>query len=57
MKFPYKSYGHGILRPVIPIMVSFKDRSVKYEVLVDSGADSCIFSAGITEILGINLKG
>lgn len=58
MKFRYKKYGHGVLRPVIPIIVTRNDMEVSYEVLVDSGADLCIFDAQIAEILGIEvLKG
>lgn len=55
MKFRYKSYGPGLLRPVIPIEIIFNNKSVYYEVLVDSGADSNIFSSEIADILGINL--
>ena len=55
MKFRYKKCGPGILRPVIPIEITYKDTSVQYEVLVDSGADVCIFDAQIGELLGINI--
>ena len=55
MKFRYKKYGRGILRPVIPIEIIYKGRSVQYEVLVDSGADLCFFDAQIGEILGIDI--
>lgn len=55
MKFRYKNYGQGILRPVIPIEIIFKDNSTFYEVLVDSGADSNIFSSEIADVLGIDL--
>lgn len=55
MKFRYKKYGPKILRPVIPIEIVKNDIEVPYEVLVDSGADICIFDAHIAEILGINL--
>ncbi len=55
MKFSYKKYGPGVLRPVIPIEIVYKNRSVPYEVLVDSGADSCIFDAQICEILGVDV--
>jgi hypothetical protein len=55
MKFKYKKYGLGILRPVIPIEIIYKDRAVPYEVLVDSGADFCIFDAEIGEILSIDI--
>lgn len=55
MKFRYKKYGPGVLRPVIPIEVVKNDVEVSYEVLVDSGADLCIFDAHIAEILRIDL--
>lgn len=55
MKFRYKKYGPGVLRPVIPVEVVYKDRAVPYEVLVDSGADNCIFDVQIAEILGIDV--
>lgn len=58
MKFKYKKYGPGVLRPVIPVEVEFGNLAVPYEVLVDSGADLCIFDSQIASILGINvLKG
>jgi hypothetical protein len=56
MKFGYKKYGPGILRPVIPIQIIYKNLSVPYEVLVDSGADFCIFDAQIADILDIELE-
>lgn len=55
MKFRYKKYGLGVLRPVIPIEIISNNISVSYEVLVDSGADNCIFDAEIAEILQIPL--
>ncbi|PIP23046.1 MAG: hypothetical protein COZ91_00315 [Candidatus Nealsonbacteria bacterium CG_4_8_14_3_um_filter_39_7] len=56
MKFSYKKYGTRAVRPVIPVELSYKDRSISYEVLVDSGADFCIFDAQIGELLGIEIK-
>lgn len=56
MKFKYKKYAPGILRPVIPIELIYNTIAVSYEVLVDSGADLCIFDAQIAEILQIDLK-
>ena len=56
MKFKYKKYGPGILRPVIPVEIIYSNRAVPYEVLVDSGADFCIFNAQIGELLGIDIK-
>lgn len=55
MKFRYKKYSPGILRPVIPVKISYKDRSISYEALVDSGADFCIFDAQLGELLGIDI--
>jgi len=56
MKFRYKKYDGQILRPVLPIIVKNGDKQVGYEVLVDSGADLCIFDGQIGEILGIKVK-
>ena len=55
MKFEYKKYGPEVLHPVIPIEIIYKGRSVFYEVLVDSGADFCIFDAQIGELLDIDI--
>ncbi len=65
MKFKYyKSTSHslsdffglGILRPIIPIRIVGQNNAIKYNVLVDSGADFCIFDAEIGEYLGINVR-
>lgn len=56
MKFKYKNYGSGVLRPVIPIEIIHNKISVPYEVLIDSGADICIFDAQIGEILGLDIN-
>lgn len=56
MKFKYKKYGPGIIRPVIPVEIEYQNRSVSYEVLVDSGADFCIFDAQIGSALGIDVE-
>lgn len=65
MKFKYRRidlcppadfFGKFILKPIIPIKVSRGDFVVKYAALIDSGADFCIFDAGIGEYLGLNIK-
>lgn len=56
MKFRYKKYRSDLLRPVIPIEIIYKNKSVPYEVLIDSGADFCIFDAQIADILGVPLE-
>jgi len=55
MKFRYKKFN-GILRPVIPITLENAGKEVRYEVLVDSGADLCLFDADIGEIIGMDIK-
>ena len=55
MKFRYKKYAPGILRPVIPIEIIHKNLTVPYEVLVESGSDLNIFDAQIADILGVKL--
>ncbi len=57
MKFKYKKYGPDVLRPVIPVGISVGDKAVMYEVLVDSGADICIFDAEIGEVIGLDIEG
>lgn len=54
MKFNYKRYGQT-LRPVIPLTLKRADQKIGYEVLVDSGADLCLFDAEIGEAIGINV--
>ena len=59
MKWKYKKFGvtpNIVLRPVIPFELKYKDQSLDYEVLVDSGADICIFHAEIGELLGIDIN-
>ena len=56
MKFSYKKIGARILRPVIPIEFLYNEEVVRYEVLVDSGADCNILPAEIGELLGIDVE-
>ncbi len=44
--FPYKQMGSRY-RPIIPIQIEHGNRSIRYEVLVDSGADMCIMPGDI----------
>jgi hypothetical protein len=55
MKFKYKRYG-TILRPVIPIILRNGDAALGYEVLVDSGADLCLFDEEIGYAIGIDVR-
>ena len=56
MKFYYKRFGPDIFRPVIPVEIKALDKHLKYEALIDSGADECIFDAQLAEILGIDVQ-
>jgi len=59
-KFPLSKpstlFGNAVLKPIIPIGISFNDRSLRYVALIDSGADFCIFDAEIGEYLGIDVR-
>jgi len=64
MKFPYKKIPvvdpkfrevSSAFRPIIPVTLSFKGSSVGYEVLIDSGADECVFDAEIAKVLHLPL--
>ena len=66
LKFPYKKFqadpieSHPdrkrLLRPVIPVRIINGDKTQRYECLIDSGADYCIFHAGIGEIIELDIK-
>ncbi len=51
--FPERKF---ILRPIIPIILEYKEKKVGYRVLIDSGADYNIFHAQIGEIIGLEVK-
>lgn len=57
MKFRYKKLSAHVIRPVIPIELLHGGETVRYEVLVDSGADCNILPADIGELLGIDIEG
>lgn len=49
-------FGHSILKPIIPIGLTVGGEPFDYSALIDSGADFCIFDAGIGEALGLNIR-
>lgn len=55
MRFQYARYN-GVLRPVIPIKLKHGGKEIGYHVLVDSGADMCLFDADIGKAIGIDTK-
>lgn len=63
MKFKYRKINLNhpfsrkkyILRPIIPVSLSNKKSSIRYEALIDSGSDFNIFSTEIALRLDIDL--
>lgn len=64
MKFPYRKINlkhpfaakDFILRPIIPVSINYADKTLRYEALIDSGADFNIFPLEIAQKLGIKFK-
>ncbi len=60
MRFGYKKFrladGTELLKPIIPIGLLYNGRIIKYEALIDSGADFNIFNAEIGELFGIDIR-
>jgi len=55
---PKKSefFGSSISRPIVPVRISWKGKSVQYSALIDSGADFCIFDGEVGDYLGIDVR-
>ncbi|MFA6404810.1 MAG: hypothetical protein WCW03_02315 [Candidatus Paceibacterota bacterium] len=53
LRFNYTKYGLSS-RPIIPIVISYRNKSIEESVLIDSGADTCILDAGVATFLGID---
>lgn len=65
MKFKYRKlnlspasdyFGKYILKPLIPVKIFRGENILQVAVLIDSGADFCIFDAEIGEVLALNVK-
>ena len=66
MKFPYLKFPgetseafpnrKANLRPVIPVTLTYQGNSLRFQSLIDSGADWCVFHGEIAKELGIDLK-
>ena len=63
MKFKYRKIDltspfskQFISRPIIPISLEYKGTKVRYEVLIDSGADFTILPIGLMSVLNIDMK-
>lgn len=56
--YPFTLIASDIMRPMLWIRLSNPDypkSSVRYSALVDTGADDCVFPAGVAIALGHNL--
>lgn len=64
MKFKYRKINlkdpfsgkKYILRPIIPVSLRHRGKSIHYEALIDTGADFCIFPIELANNLGIDIK-
>lgn len=56
MIFPYFKIAPRISRPIIPVILRCKEKLILYSALIDSGADYCIFSIELAQVLGIELS-
>ena len=46
----------SVKRPQIIVKLSYRDKSIKYYALIDSGSDYCLFPARVGEQLGIEIE-
>jgi len=44
------------LRPIIPLSIRQGNGQIRYEALIDSGADFCIFHAELGRLLGLDIE-
>ncbi len=56
MTFYYEEVAPQINRPIIPILLKSKNAFIIYRALIDSGADHCIFSKDLADLLEIKLS-
>lgn len=56
VKFKYTKYSSTVLRPVITAEVRSGKHAVKYDLLVDSGADINVVNAELADQLGLKLE-
>lgn len=55
MVYSYLTFTATIRRPIIEIIIKSKNNFAIYPVLIDSGADYCIFNIELAEALEIKL--
>lgn len=47
---------HFVIRPVVDIRLLWKNKATHYRVLIDSGADYCIFHSDVAEPLALPVR-
>ena len=52
---PHAKRAQYVYRPVVPVTLSFGKRAIRFDALVDSGADQCTFPGWIVRRLGKDL--
>lgn len=56
MTFHYEEAAPRIYRPIIPIFLKSETVFIFYRAIIDSGADNCVFSTNIADLLEIKLS-
>ena len=56
MKFDYVEINSQIARPLIIVKISFEQKFLVTEALIDSGSDYCIFPIEAAQALHIPIK-
>ncbi|OGD97145.1 hypothetical protein A3A49_00940 [Candidatus Curtissbacteria bacterium RIFCSPLOWO2_01_FULL_38_11b] len=56
MKFDYVEISSKIARPIILVTISFEDKFLLTEALIDSGSDYCIFPLEAATALNIPIE-
>ena len=53
---PSSVLGSFLFKPIIPIILAYQGRAVRYGALIDSGADFCMLDGLMGEFLGIDVR-
>ncbi len=53
---PSSALGSFLFKPIIPLVLAYQGRAIRYGALVDSGAAFCMIDGLIGEHLGVNVR-
>lgn len=56
MKFDYIKISSQIARPLVVVKISFNQKFLLTEALIDSGSDYCVFPIEAAKVLGVPLE-